>query len=63
LSNSIKFEYYSDDLGAPTVFTKKTSDSLKSIFPPIAIIAKSRDDLDNKLKNNSNTVIQNKFIT
>lgn len=63
LSNSIKFEYYSDDTGVPTVFTKKTSDSLKSIFPPIAIIAKSKVDLDNNLKNNSNTVIRNKFIT
>lgn len=63
LSNSIKFEYYSDEAGVPTVFTKKTNDSLKSIFPPIAIIAKSKDDLDNNLKNNSNTVIQNKFIT
>lgn len=63
LSNNIKFEYYSDDLGVPTIFTKKTNDSLKSIFPPIAITIKSKDDLDSKLKNNSNTVIQNKFIT
>jgi hypothetical protein len=63
ITNATPFQYVADDVGVPTVFVNLADESMKSVFPPIAIITKSKDDIDNGLKNNSNTVIQNKYIT